>query len=80
MPYLHWDYLENHKHRDHQRKTIHDRRSLDEAGYSYHSKKALEKRNNDQVVTKYFASAKTNGETLMVVVDQLWLWILEGCK
>ncbi len=81
MLYLHWDYLEDHENRTLQSGSVHERRSLDTAGYSYHSPENLKRRNRDQVVAKHLAPAKKknrgSGETLMVVVDQLWVWILD---
>ncbi|KAK7745663.1 hypothetical protein SLS62_009704 [Diatrype stigma] len=76
MPYLHWGYIEDLVRPVDRTKHVHDRRTLDEAGFSYPTAKDLEKRSQNQVVTKYFAPAKKRGKTHLMVVDQLWFWTL----
>ncbi|KAF2452604.1 hypothetical protein BDY21DRAFT_358573 [Lineolata rhizophorae] len=57
-------------------KPLHIRRTLDQYYYT-HIKKTRE-RDLDQVVAKYGPMAKEKGHRPMIIVDQLWLWILGG--
>jgi hypothetical protein len=54
---------------------LHLRRTLDQ--YYYHTLSNTDKRDKDQVVTRY----QTNNRLqpgVITMVDQLWLWVLEG--
>ncbi|KAF2469605.1 uncharacterized protein BDR25DRAFT_343603 [Lindgomyces ingoldianus] len=74
---------QHQKHKDltqYRNETLHPRRSLDEAGYNYHTYESLERRNDDQVVTRFlrkYANVEDSDRLTLMVVDQLWLWILD---
>ena len=92
MPYLHWDNLENHqKNREKDQESRkndrkprqespvklcrHPRRSLDQATNRSYPCSVLAKRDEDQVVTR-FLNDRNQKPTLMMI-DQLWLWMLD---
>lgn len=60
--------------------TIHLERTLDEAYYPGLGRKALERRNEDQVVTRgYRVDEKVSDDHLpILMVPQLWLWRLDN--
>ena len=73
------------------RSTVHPRRSLDEASFRHHDYENLMKRNNDQVVTRFLEKEERKGlhisnneqlsnDLTLMMVDQLWLWILDEGK
>ncbi|KAL5424345.1 hypothetical protein PMIN04_003272 [Paraphaeosphaeria minitans] len=84
-----YDSYERHRNK---KRGIHPRRGLDEIGYDYHSRSDLERRNRDQVMTKFLKHesnkvhrSSQSGppqdmpvEHELVVADQLWLWILDS--
>ena len=90
MPFLHCEYCESYmgsyeerkiRQEEYKKQGFHPRRSLDEAGYGYLSAQNLERRNKDQVLTRFQKNQKEktviSAPDLLVVVDQLWLWILD---
>ncbi|KAJ8114524.1 hypothetical protein OPT61_g3611 [Boeremia exigua] len=85
MPYLHWDRLSDHIERTKTETTstidarsrVHPRRSLDEASNRYHRREDMLKRNNDQVVTRFLKNKESQPEPTLMMVDQLWLWMLD---
>jgi len=62
----------------HDSRSWHPRRTLDQ---SYHSSIDTERRDNDQVVSRYSQKRLKEGTTtrkpMVMMVNQLWLWILE---
>lgn len=54
---------------------LHVRRTLDQ--YYYHTLQSTNERDLDQVVTRY-QDKKGLGPKVITMVDQLWLWVLEG--
>lgn len=74
--------------------TEHPRRSLDEAAHRNHTYASLFERNYDQVVTRGLlrekriqpktdsmpASQSPDADLALIMVDQLWLWILDQGK
>jgi hypothetical protein len=56
---------------------LHFRRTLDQ--YYYYNLLTTEARDTDQVVTRYFEKTlrDKSDENLLLMVDQLWLWILD---
>jgi hypothetical protein len=56
---------------------LHLRRSLDQ--YFYHALKSTEKRDKNQLVSRMFEDGKLT-RNVLIVVDQLWLWVLNGSK
>lgn len=84
MPYLHWDYLDAFKtaRAKHTNPCVHPRRSLDET-YNFLSQTQLDARNESQVVNRAYQLAKSpktaapTGPAPLMVVDQLWLWIVD---
>ncbi|KAH6708782.1 hypothetical protein BKA61DRAFT_557600 [Leptodontidium sp. MPI-SDFR-AT-0119] len=54
---------------------LHVRRTLDQ--YYYHAMKDTQRRDLDQVVSRY-QQARDLEPKLMTMVDQLWLWVLAG--
>jgi hypothetical protein len=81
MPYLHWANLETHKSSrgENLAPTLrHPRRSLDQATDRCYTIKNLEKRDGDQVVTRCLKNRNVPvPEWTLMVIDQLWLWILD---
>jgi hypothetical protein len=62
-------------------KTLHESRTLDQ--FYYHSLENTTQRDEDQVVTRYINKIKketplnSNGETAILRVDQVWLWVID---
>lgn len=56
---------------------LHFRRTLDQ--YYYYNLLTTEARDTDQVVSRYFKKIwpEDDNENLLLMVDQLWLWILD---
>jgi hypothetical protein len=56
---------------------LHFRRTLDQ--YYYYTLPTTEARDTDQVVSRYFEKTwpEEENENLVLMVDQLWLWILD---
>jgi hypothetical protein len=56
---------------------LHFRRTLDQ--YKYYALPTTEYRDDDQVVSRYFKKTwpENDNENLVLMVDQLWLWILD---
>src|SRR5947207_10219233 len=52
---------------------LHIRRTLDQFYYTHTAD--TNQRDSDQVVSKYGTEPDKKGERVMLVVDQLWLWI-----
>jgi hypothetical protein len=61
----------------HHESPLHDRRSLSQAYYYNHSK--TESLGDGQVIQR-FTSADHPAAAKMIVVDQLWLWVIKGSK
>ena len=57
---------------------LHDRRTLSQAYYYNHS--TTESLGNGQVIQRTTSSANDPGEEKMIMVDQLWLWVIKGSK
>ena len=57
---------------------MHIRRTLDQ--YYYYQLKNTDERDSDQVVTRYAASEFPARDPPIIMVDQLWLFILRDCK
>ncbi|KAH8690561.1 hypothetical protein BGW36DRAFT_57335 [Talaromyces proteolyticus] len=57
---------------------LHFRRTLDQ--YYYYTLPTTEARDSDQVVSRYFEKTwpEEENENLVLMVDQLWLWILDN--
>ncbi|KAL2072116.1 hypothetical protein VTL71DRAFT_11459, partial [Oculimacula yallundae] len=55
---------------------MHFRRTLDQ--YYYYTLPTTEARDKDQVITRYFKHAWPDDDKLVIMVDQLWLWILDN--
>ncbi|KAL4746996.1 hypothetical protein BDW72DRAFT_24528 [Aspergillus terricola var. indicus] len=55
---------------------LHIRRSLDQ--YYYHALKSTKDRDEDQLVSRMFRDGELEGDPVLIVVDQLWLWVLEN--
>ncbi|KAL4761092.1 uncharacterized protein BDW70DRAFT_168156 [Aspergillus foveolatus] len=55
---------------------LHFRRSLDQ--YYYHALESTKDRDKDQLVSRMFKDNKLKGDPVLIVVDQLWLWVLEN--
>ncbi|KAL5002927.1 hypothetical protein BDV10DRAFT_87244 [Aspergillus recurvatus] len=53
---------------------LHIRRSLDQ--YFYHALKSTKDRDEDQLVSRMFKDGILTGDPVLIVVDQLWLWVL----
>ncbi|KAF2184914.1 hypothetical protein K469DRAFT_688498 [Zopfia rhizophila CBS 207.26] len=53
---------------------LHIRRSLDQ--YCYHALKSTEDRDKDQLVSRMFENGDLSGKPVLIMVDQLWLWVL----
>ncbi|KFY00766.1 hypothetical protein V490_01213 [Pseudogymnoascus sp. VKM F-3557] len=76
------------------REKIHELRTLDRFYYTSLSEEDIQKRNKDQVLTKYIKKKKNENGTsadqpeisnedetgLILQVDQLWLWVIDGDK
>lgn len=54
---------------------LHFRRTLDQ--YYYYTLPTTEARDTDQVISRYFEKTWPEDENLVLMVDQLWLWILD---
>jgi hypothetical protein len=54
---------------------LHFRRTLDQ--YYYYTLHTTEARDRDQVVSRYIAKTWPDDENMVLMVDQLWLWILD---
>ena len=90
MPYLHWDYDESvnqdpifyDSERIPSATCLHPRRTLDAAGYPCLPTDSLKKRNSDQVLARYQRSLNKVRleQPKVMMVDQLWLWVLDECK
>jgi hypothetical protein len=57
---------------------LHDRRTLNQAYYYNHS--TTETLSDGQVIQRITSSANDPGEEKMIMVDQLWLWVIKGSK
>jgi hypothetical protein len=57
---------------------LHIRRSLDQ--YYYHALKSTKDRDEDQLVSRMFKDGMLDGDPVLIVVDQLWLWVLENSQ
>jgi hypothetical protein len=60
---------------------LHIRRSLDQ--YHYHALSDTGNRDNDQLVSRMFDKDRDDqlkGPRVLMVVDQLWLWVLKDSK
>ncbi|KAH7370046.1 hypothetical protein BKA65DRAFT_10708 [Rhexocercosporidium sp. MPI-PUGE-AT-0058] len=60
----------------HETAPMHFRRTLDQ--YYYYTLPTTEARDKDQVITRYFAKTWPDDDKLVLMVDQLWLWILDN--
>jgi hypothetical protein len=96
MPYLHWNFVnkQNESTRQWTERKLnkrvepsdipedHPRRSLDEAHVRTQTLEDLELLNADQVVIRYWHDAvqTSSFQATMMVVDQLWLWVLDDGK
>ncbi|KAK0101622.1 hypothetical protein ONS95_006785 [Cadophora gregata] len=60
----------------HETAPMHFRRTLDQ--YYYYTLPTTEARDKDQVVTRYFERTWPGDDKLVLMVDQLWLWILDN--
>ncbi|KAG4432903.1 hypothetical protein IFR05_011621 [Cadophora sp. M221] len=60
----------------HETAPMHFRRTLDQ--YYYYTLPTTEARDKDQVVTRYFEKTWPGDDKLVLMVDQLWLWILDN--
>ena len=63
----------------HEKPSMHVRRTLDQ--YYYHTMKDTSFRDEDQVVFRYAKKMwpeKDESEHNILMVDQLWLWVLDG--
>jgi hypothetical protein len=56
-------------------KALHVRRTLDQ--FYYYTLKSTETRDSDQVLSRYTADEEVLGNRLVIMVHQLWLWVLE---
>lgn len=57
---------------------LHVRRSLDQ--YQYHVLSNTKRQDKDQLVSRLFDRKKLSGQPVVMVVDQLWLWVLQDSK
>jgi hypothetical protein len=57
---------------------LHVRRSLDQ--YHYHVLSDTKRRDKDQLVSRMFDRKTLTGKPVVMVVDQLWLWVLQDSK
>ncbi len=57
---------------------LHIRRTLDQ--YYYYTLKDTDTRDADQVVSKEIKKRWGDDEKLVMMIDQLWLWVLDGGK
>ncbi|RMJ15102.1 hypothetical protein CDV36_005242 [Fusarium kuroshium] len=56
---------------------IHDRRTLDQAFYYTMKIEDAWKRDTDQVLYRYFQSTDKSEDARILMVDQLWIWIID---
>ncbi len=57
---------------------IHIRRTLDQ--YFYYNLSDTQARDKDQVVYRYTKTTLGLRDPVLVMVDQLWLWVIDGSK
>ena len=62
----------------HRNPPVHIRRSLDQ--FRYYTLPDTRKRDENQVVHRFFNARMEQWEPRIIVVDQLWLWIIDECK
>jgi hypothetical protein len=70
-----------HRHEGRYIRQLHIRRSLDQ--YHYHALKDTSSRDKDQLVSRMFDENREyhlEGRQVLMVVDQLWLWVLKESK
>jgi len=54
---------------------LHIRRTLDQ--YYYYSLEDTTERDKSQLISRMFKEKKLEGEKYLIMVDQLWIWILD---